>query len=57
MGKFIVLGAMHDERSVPDVIAYADSYEDAEMAIETYTMSDDSMVDYDFFFIEDALAG
>ena len=57
MGKFIVLGAMHDERSVPDVIAYADSYEDAEMAIEAYTMSDDAMVDYNFFFIEDALAG
>ena len=57
MGKFIVLGAMHDERSVTDVIAYADSYEDAEIAIEAYTMSDDALVDYDFYLIEDALAG
>jgi hypothetical protein len=56
MGKFIVLGAMHDERSVPDVIAYADSYEDAEMAIEAYTWND-ALVEYDFYFIEDALAG
>ena len=57
MAKFTVLGAMHDDRSVADVIAYAFTYEDAEQAIVAYTMSDDAMVDYDFFFIEDALAG
>ena len=57
MSKFIVLGVKSDDKSVSEVIAYTDTYEDAEMAIETYTMSDDAIVAYDFFFIEDALAG
>ena len=51
--KFTVLGAMHDERSVPDVIAYAYTYEEAEKAIEEYTLSDDALVEYDFYFIEE----
>jgi hypothetical protein len=53
MAKFTVLGAMHDDRSVADVIAYAFTYEDAEQAIAAYQMSDDAMVDYDFFYIDE----
>lgn len=51
--KYTVLGAMYDDRSVADVIAYAYTYEDAEQAIAEYTMSDDAMVEYDFYFIEE----
>ena len=54
MAKFTVLGAMYDDRSIADVLAYAFTYEDAKQAISEYQLSDESMVEYDFYFIEEA---
>jgi hypothetical protein len=51
MGKFIVLGGFMGSDEDYEVIAYADTYSEAEAAITLYVDAD-PIVEYDFYVIE-----
>lgn len=51
MGKFTALGGFMGSDEDYEVIAYADTYADAEAAIMLYVDAD-PIVEYDFYLIE-----
>ena len=60
MAKFAAYGGFMGSDEEYDVIGYAYTYEDAIMAIEAYRKADETVVDYDFYTIqqlEEALHG
>jgi hypothetical protein len=52
MAKFAALGGFMGSDEAYDVLAYAHTYEDAMQAIEAYQRADETVVDYDFYTIE-----
>jgi hypothetical protein len=52
MSKFVVLGGFYGSDEEYDVIALADTFEDAEVLIALYQQEEAVIVEYDFYTID-----
>jgi hypothetical protein len=57
MGTFTVYGYFYGSDELPEVVAYAKTYEDAHQAMVAYQMDSESLVEYDLYAIEHTIGG